>query len=221
MFFYIFCMNKVIALLVLVVAVAVYLSLFGTQIFMNKNEIFIDSRDKKKYKTVKIGSQIWMAENLGYNTSGSKCYDDKPQNCDKYGRLYDWATAKSACPDGWHLPNNEEWDVLYRYVDGTSGADSPYESATAGRYLKSKSGWNEHEGKSGNGEDIFGFNALPGGYSVSYGVFYDIGYDGYWWSSSEHTNYNAYSRRIYYYNESAIWYYGDRNFLHSIRCLKN
>jgi len=213
-------MKKVIALLVLVCAVAAYLALFGTDFFIKKNDVFIDFRDKKEYKTAKIGSQTWMAENLNYNAGGSKCYDDKLQNCDKYGRLYDWVTAKDACPSGWHLPSNEEWDVLYRYVDGTDGMDSPYESTTAGRYLKAKIGWNEYEAKSGNGEDKYGFTALPGGHR-SDGVFYDIGYDGYWWSSNEHTNYNAYSRRMYYYNESAIWYYGDRNFFHSVRCVKD
>ncbi|MDR2554120.1 MAG: fibrobacter succinogenes major paralogous domain-containing protein [Fibromonadaceae bacterium] len=213
-------MKKAIILLVLLGAI-VLLALFGTEIFMQKNDIFIDSRDEKKYRIVKIGTQTWMAENLNHNASGSKCYDNKPENCDKYGRLYDWGTAKNVCPNGWHLPSNDEWDVLYHYVDGTSGTESPYESETAGKYLKSKNDWKDYEGRPGNGEDKFGFSALPGGSGYSYGVYYDIGYDGYWWSANEHTNYNAYSRRIYYYNDHAIWYYGDRNFLHSVRCIKN
>jgi len=214
-------MKKVIVLLVLVIAAAVYIALFGIDSILYRGETFTDARDGKRYKMVKIGTQTWMAENLNYNTSGSKCYDDKLQNCEKYGKLYDWLTAKNACPSGWHLPSNDEWDILYRYADGTGGTDGPYESETAGRYLKAKSGWNDYEEKPGNGEDKFGFAALPGGSGYSYGVFYDIGYDGYWWSSNEHTNYNAYSRRIYYYNDYAIWYYGDRNFLHSVRCVKD
>jgi len=214
-------MKKAIVLLVLLGAVIVSLIFFGTEIFEQKNDIFTDLRDGKKYKTVKIGSQTWLAENLNYNASESKCYDNKPENCDKYGRLYDWSTAKDVCPGDWHLPSNDEWDILYRYVDGTSGTESPYESETAGKYLKSKNDWKDYEGRAGSGEDKFGFSALPGGSGYSYGVFYDIGYDGYWWSSNEHINYNAYSRRMYYYNDHAIWYYGDRSFLHSVRCVKN
>jgi len=101
-----------------------------------------DKRDGKKYKTVIIGERTWMAENLNYEANGSKCYDNKPENCDKYGRLYDWNTAKEACPSGWHLPSDEEWKID-RYVGGKE----------AEKKLKSKSGWDED----GNGTDDFGF----------------------------------------------------------------
>jgi len=116
----------------------------------------------KKYKTIVINGQELMAENLNYNVPGSKCYDDNPANCDKYGRLYDWITVmelhlscsslscahlintphKGICPTGWHIPTNAEWDKLYRSIDGDNGTKSPYDSPTAGRYLKAKQGWN-------------------------------------------------------------------------------
>jgi uncharacterized protein (TIGR02145 family) len=113
-----------------------------------------------------------MAENLSYNAKGSKCYDNKKSNFTKYGMLYDYETAKKVCPSGWHLPSNEEWDKLYRLADGTNGTESPYKSETAGKFLKSREGWNDYKGESGNREDKFGFSALPGGYGKSSGYYY-------------------------------------------------
>jgi uncharacterized protein (TIGR02145 family) len=124
------------------------------------------------YKTVKIGNQVWMAENLNNNVSGSKCYDNKSANCNKYGKLYGWDMAKAACPSGWHLPSKTEWETLINFVGGAS---------TAGTKLKSKSGWNDN----GNGTDDYGFSALPGGGGSSVDAFVLVGTGGFWWSSTE------------------------------------
>lgn len=177
-----------------------------------------DSRDGKKYKTVKIGEQIWMAENLNYEASGSKLYENVPENGAKYGRLYSWATAMRACPAGWHIPSNKEWDELYRYADGTSdNVESPYASSKAGKYLKSKNDWSCY----GGGEDKCGFAALPSGRGKLAGEFADLGYYGNWWSASEHDTKHAYYRVMGYCFEYANWSRDIKTCLLSIRCIKD
>jgi uncharacterized protein (TIGR02145 family) len=175
-----------------------------------KNGIYLkggitDSRDNKHYDAVLIGTQIWMAENLNYNTNASKCYDNQESKCTTHGRLYDWTTADTVCLDGWHLPSDAEWYVLMYFVD-----------ATVGTKLKATSGWNSN----GNGTDAYGFAAMPGGYS-SYNAFYKVGSDGYWWSA----NYNSYVlASCWTMNLSdGLGIIGDRNrsILQSVRCLKN
>ena len=144
---------------------------------------FIDARDGKSYKTVTIGTQVWMAENLNIDyqvngvSYGSYCYYNKDANCDTYGRLYTWGAAmdsagiyssdgkgcgnenectpakrvRGVCPEGWHLPNDKEWDTLLTYA----GRDSNKSFAS----LKASSGWEEKC----NGTDSLGFSAKPAG----------------------------------------------------------
>ena len=81
-----------------------------------------DHRDGQIYKTVKIGNQVWMAENLNYETENSYCYDDRMSNCLKYGRLYTWSNAMEVCPRGWRLPNKEDWETLLKNVGGDKSA---------------------------------------------------------------------------------------------------
>jgi uncharacterized protein (TIGR02145 family) len=181
-------------------------------------------------KTVKIGNQTWMAENLNYTPSSgnSWCYDDKESNCNIYGRLYDWSTAmgidasynstawggrndekyKGICPEGWHLPSQAEWDTLVTYVGG---------SAVAGKKLKSTYGWVN----GGDGTDNHGVSALPGG-RYSNGNFYNAGNTGYWWTATEIGSNSAYSRGMSYSNDYVNEYgYGNgKSYGLSVRCVK-
>ncbi len=164
-----------------------------------------DPRDGKTYKTVKIGNQTWMAENLNYKTSGSYCYDIKESNCKKYGRLYTWDDAKKACPAGWHLPSEEELESLLSTV-GTSGTERSLN-------LRARS-WE-------NGSDKFDFSALPAGYYNSYGKkFGNLGYYAYFWTSTESNSNFAYGLLIdgngAYFNDDDGKYHG-----RSVRCLQD
>jgi uncharacterized protein (TIGR02145 family) len=138
---------------------------------------FNDKRDGKTYRFVTIGGKTWMAENLNYQaqTGKSWCYENKVSNCNKYGRLYDWNTAMKACPVGWHLPSDQEWDELITSAGG---------DFAAGKALKAASGWGAYDGGSGNGADDFGFSALPGGRRNSDGSANGSGYWGWWWSAN-------------------------------------
>jgi len=122
---------------------------------------FTDTRDSKTYNWVKIDTQIWMAQNLNYNVTGSKCYNNTEANCNKYGRLYNLATAKNACPTDWHLPTKEEWEKI-----------AP---ANAGKNLKTAD-W--------GGIDAYNFAALPGGYGTSDGDYASANSLGMWWTAT-------------------------------------
>ena len=181
------------------------------------------------YKTVVIGEQTWMAENLNYETeSGSYCYNNLNSNCDKYGRLYKWATAMAGiCPAGYHIPSNDDWDKLIRYVDEQNdggGSGNPYSSMTAGIYLKSKEGW-KNCGSIGTETyeclDAYGFAALPGGH-YSDGDFGTIEYIGNWWSTSEANGQSsAYFRSLNYNNGNAYCYVNPKTNAYSVRCVKD
>jgi uncharacterized protein (TIGR02145 family) len=171
-------------------------------------ETFTDARDGQKYRKVKIGNQTWMAENLNHKTGNSWCYEDNNANCKKYGRLYDWNTAKTACPTGWHLPSREEWkDIVSTAGDGN----------VAGKKLKATSGWNVN----GNGTDDYGFSALPGGGCGSDGNFDDAGYYGGWWTATEVGAGYAYGRYMNCGHDYVGEYDDDESNGFSVRCVKD
>ena len=170
---------------------------------------FTDKRDDKIYKTVVIGSLTWFAENLNYKAGNSWCYENDEYNCKKYGRLYDWNTARVVCPSGWHLPSRAEWNDMISTIGGNA----------VGKKLKSKNGWN----KIGRiGTDEYGFDAMPGGRRFANGNFRLIGEAGNWWTSTECSSMEAYYR----YMNASINEVGESNYYRkimgfSVRCVKN
>ncbi|WP_288800962.1 fibrobacter succinogenes major paralogous domain-containing protein, partial [uncultured Fibrobacter sp.] len=217
-----------------------------------------DSRDNQVYKTVTIGTQTWMAENLNYAYKGktstfdssSFCYDDDPTNCSKYGRLYLWSAAmdsagtwstngkgcgngkfclptypvRGVCPEGWHLPTEEDFRILSRGT-GATWDERNFYYIDAGKYLKSTSGWNDN----GNGTDAYGFSALPAGNSLQGGPFHQLGYIATFWSATRVIESNvddfysdyAFAMTLYQNSDHAFLSSQHMYVASSVRCLKD
>ena len=193
-------------------------------------QVLTDARDGQTYDYKTIGTQTWMIENLNFEPSSgnSWCYDNLSDNCLKYGRLYDWdaATAdthgnnQDICPSGWHLPSDEEWKVLEIFLgmSATEADDTGWRnSGNLGKQMKSVSG----SADDGNGNNISGFNVLPGGKRNYHGGFSYLGSRTSFWSSSPSGPIFGWNRSLqHYYNGIARSDdYGGDGF--SIRCLKN
>jgi uncharacterized protein (TIGR02145 family) len=190
-------------------ATAALIAVMGQPATAQQTGTLTDNRDAKTYKTVVIGNRTWMAENLNYQTQrGSWCYKNKADSCKKYGRLYDWKTARTVCPAGWRLPSYQDWDNL----TAMAGAYK-----IAGKKLKSKSGWNEN----GNGTDNYGFSALPGGSRFSDGGFDIAGNHGYWWTDAGYSNNNnfAYNRGMGHGDDYVYEGSNHKSYGFSVRCV--
>jgi Fibrobacter succinogenes major domain (Fib_succ_major). len=168
----------------------------------------VDDRDGQIYKTVTIRTQTWMAQNLNYaTTDGSYCYGNSADGCAKYGRHYTWAAAmgkseedcgyghscttlgsgnvQGECPDGWHIPTLDEWETLIVAADGSITKydfTNLISKNVAGKKLKTKTGWEDYDGTSGNGTDAYGFSALPAGRRLDSGDFGGAGHFAFFWS---------------------------------------
>lgn len=212
-----------------------------------------DERDGQKYKTVKIGEQTWMAENLNFDYKidgkryGSYCYNDEPDSCAIYGRLYTWATAmdsaalfsddakgcgdstacevvrvQGVCPENWHLPSQGEWEVLFRKIDGDDM--SKQRLSVDGSSIKSKDKWRNN----GVGTDVYGFSALPGGclwcgkgWSGVPGSDMYSGEGGitYFWTANSEIG-DVYASYVML-KDSAFIYGAPKKYAFSVRCIKN
>ena len=187
-----------------------------------------DERDGQVYGFVEIGNRVWMAENLNYDynegSAKSYCYDDDPENCKEYGRLYTWSAAadsaakfssdcegcgyyasgddnvrstttkfRGVCPKGWHLTTTAEWSAL---VDASSTTYN-----YIGGKLKSSEGWDDYDGASGNGTDVWGLAVKPAGFmsvSKDVRVFSEIGQKARLWTYANYDGTSAFSVRLYH-----------------------
>ena len=199
----------------------------------------ITDSENNTYKTVYIGTQQWMAENLKVskysdgttipnitdntqwqnNTTGAWAYyNNDAANNAKYGKLYNWYAVskttngnKNVCPTGWHVPTDAEWTVLTDYLGGASVAGGKMkEVGTAS--------WNSPNTDATNTSL---FSALPGGYRMYDGYYYAIGGFGYWWSSTEYGTYNAWSRDLSFNNGGAYRDPSNKVLGMSVRCLRD
>ena len=206
--------------------VVLILSLISLYCFPQSNRTFTDNRDEQTYKSVTIGNQTWMAENLNYATSDSWCYQDSLSNCKIYGRLYTWEAAMKACPDDWHLPTDDEWKSLEQLIGMTRDEADIflYRGEGKGTKLKNQTGWtNDYSGDSGF--NTFGFDALPAGFrTFSDGSFLGKGTNARWWTCTTETwKGNTYAfRRCLVNDKTGI----DRDAAtlslgFSVRCIKN
>ena len=160
--------------------------------------VFVDSRDGKQYKFIDVNGTVWMADNLNFETEGSWCYEGNADNCKNWGRLYTWEAATEACPDGWHLPADEEWNQLIWHYGGND---------LAGTALK--------EGGSS------GFEAMMAGYRDKQGFYGKVDSSAYFWSATEQNDRYAHFKGMYkdYANIGPYTYTKPDGF--SVRCVKN
>lgn len=163
--------------------------------------VYVDERDQQAYRTVQIGNDVWLAQNLNYQVEGSRCYNDDSVMCETYGRLYDWKTAMDdLCPAGWRLPSREDFQNLIDSVENDLDLLSE-------EFI--------------DGLNQSGFSAAPAG--EYYQGFIDNGQSATYWSCDSYTSDMAY---YWFYNErksmtvARIDDGGDKTGFKSVRCIK-
>lgn len=142
-----------------------------------------DARDGKSYKTVKINNQVWMAENLNFKIEGTVCPGGADENCATLGRFYTWEDAQTACPEGWHLPADAEWDTL---IEATGDVNN------AAKALRAKTTWKESD----VGVDQYGFAILPTGFKSATSSDCSPMFDASFWALEEYSSTSGWGRFV-------------------------
>ncbi len=180
---------------------------------------FVDPRDDKVYEIVKIGTQIWFAQNLAYVTENYKWPNDNENVGEEYGKLYTWNEAMDACPAGWKLPSNSDWENLEREI-GVSSSELDILGCRAngrGATLKSTEGW----AGNGNGFNNYGFNAFPAGSFYNNGDVYGFSTNAYFWSSTSSSSTRARARGLEAFHSKICQDDMSKENVFSVRCMKN
>ena len=173
---------------------------------------FTDNRDAKVYKTVKIGDQLWMSENLAYKSNnGCWAYDDIEGYVKTYGYLYSWETAKNVCPDGWHLPSDSEFEELSNYLGGPDAAGGKLKEAGT-------SHWNSPNAGATNSS---GFSALSSGRTGDNEMKVYLGLITYFWSSDDYDDDMAAGRALYSAKGEFSRYGLNKKDGFSVRCIRD
>ncbi len=159
---------------------------------------FIDSRDGNVYKIISIGNQVWMGENLNFETENSWIYSNKNKNANKYGRLYSYEAALNACPAGWHLPSDKEWQELINHYGG---------DLEAGLALRI--------------DGTSAFNAHYGGFMNKDGQFFDQGHNVNFWTATSCDDKDAWRCYIDRGFNSVVQDYYSKSGGLSVRCIRN
>ncbi|TSA37815.1 MAG: hypothetical protein D4R64_04920 [Porphyromonadaceae bacterium] len=176
---------------------------------------FVDSRDSQVYQWMKIGTQIWMSRNLNYaSTKGSSCYNNDSTQGKTFGRLYEWSTAVTVCPAGWHLPTHPEWTVLADFLGDQAGE-------------KLKELGSEHwKGVDAVVRGDSGFNALPAGFKgvdpndrTFHGGTSQFAY--FWSSTTASPARKAWARFLTFQDDELHRYEEWKEFGYSVRCIRN
>jgi uncharacterized protein (TIGR02145 family) len=179
---------------------------------------FVDPRDYVYYGTVNIAGQVWMTENLRYESAESRCYDDSDNNCVAFGRLYSFNASTTACPPGWHVPDDGEWQTLEMHL-GMSSDDAAVASQSIARGAAEMVGTQLKAGGSS------GMNILMAGWhdtEQGYVGDYNLGADTYLWSCTTDGGPNIY-RRWFTEGSDGVYRFADdpdRYWL-SIRCVED
>jgi uncharacterized protein (TIGR02145 family) len=191
--------------------------------------------DGNEYKTVAIGSQVWMAENLkviSYNdgtgtvmyanseddltsiaTPAGTFYENNGANGQTYGILYNWHAVASGklCPTGWHVPTDSEWNTLIDFLGGEDVAGGKMKEAGTAH-------WNSPNLDATNSS---GFTALPAGYLFDNGNYNSLGNVTHWWTSTQSDTDEAFDRYVYFQNGKAVKGTYSKQVFYSCRCIKD